>query len=284
MELYDPQTIRFIKKKYGFRFSKSLGQNFLVSRDAVDGIVEGAGIGPEDFVLEIGPGIGVLTQAACARAKLVKAVEIDRQLIEVLGFTLALEKNVEIVEGDVLKLDLKALIPEGTPRDRVKIIGNLPYYITTPILMKVLESDLPAASVTVMMQKEVAERIISPPGSRIYGALSVAVQYRAETTLVEEVPRDLFMPAPKVDSAVLRMDLLAEPKVRPVDEKLFFRVVRAGFSQRRKTLLNALSNGGFPKDEVREAMEAAGIEPNRRAETLGLEEFQALADQFAREA
>ncbi len=280
MELYDPAAIRYIKQKYGFRFSKSLGQNFLVSREAVEGIIDGAGIGREDFVLEIGPGIGVLTKEAAGRAALVKAVEADSQLTEVLGFTLALCDNVEIVEGDVLKTDLNALIPDGFPRENVKIIGNLPYYITTPVLMKLLESALPAKSITVMTQKEVADRIMSPPGSRVYGALSVAVQYRADVTRIEEVPRELFMPRPNVDSAVIRMDLLREPRVRAADEKMFFRVVRAGFGQRRKTLLNALSNGGFPRERVKEILEEAGIESSRRAETLSLEEFRMIADGF----
>ena len=241
MKLYDPSTIKWIKKKYGFRFSKSLGQNFITEKSVIDDIVEGAGLGPGDLVIEIGPGIGVLTSGACEAATKVVAIEIDRNLLTVLNDTLAAYNNVKIINGDILKMDLAKLIgEEKKDLENVKIIGNLPYYITTPIIIKLLESGVPAESITIMMQKEVAERIKAKPGSRTYGALSVAVQYRCEVTTVTEVPREVFMPVPKVDSEVLRLDILPEPAVKTISENMFFRCVRAGFSQRRKTLLNSL--------------------------------------------
>jgi 16S rRNA (adenine1518-N6/adenine1519-N6)-dimethyltransferase len=230
MKLYDPAVIRAIKNKYGFRFSKSLGQNFLTSRDVIDGIVEGAGIGPEDLVIEIGPGIGVLTAAAAERAGKVIAIEIDSNLMVILADTLSEYDNVRVINENVMKLDLRELIREemqstaepgaaamskATPYRAVKIIGNLPYYITTSIIMMLLESRLPCESITIMMQKEVAERIKADPGSRTYGALSVAVQYYCTVETVEEVPKENFMPAPKVDSTVLRLDVREKPAVSP---------------------------------------------------------------------
>ena len=281
MKLYDPSTIKWIKKKYGFRFSKSLGQNFITEKSVIDDIVEGAGLGPGDLVIEIGPGIGVLTSGACEAATKVVAIEIDRNLLTVLNDTLAAYNNVKIINGDILKMDLAKLIgEEKKDLENVKIIGNLPYYITTPIIIKLLESGVPAESITIMMQKEVAERIKAKPGSRTYGALSVAVQYRCEVTTVTEVPREVFMPVPKVDSEVLRLDILPEPAVKTISENMFFRCVRAGFSQRRKTLLNSLQNTGIPKEKIREWLEGAEIDPQRRAETLSLEEFAALADRI----
>ncbi len=281
MKLYDPSTIKWIKKKYGFRFSKSLGQNFITEKSVIDDIVEGAGLGPGDLVIEIGPGIGVLTSGACEAATKVVAIEIDRNLLTVLNDTLAAYNNVKIINGDILKMDLAKLIgEEKKDLENVKIIGNLPYYITTPIIIKLLESGVPAESITIMMQKEVAERIKAKPGSRTYGALSVAVQYRCEVTTVTEVPREVFMPVPKVDSEVLRLDILPEPAVKTISENMFFRCVRAGFSQRRKTLLNSLQNTGIPKEKIRECLEGAEIDPQRRAETLSLEEFAALADRI----
>ena len=281
MKLYDPSTIKWIKKKYGFRFSKSLGQNFITEKSVIDDIVEGAGLGPGDLVIEIGPGIGVLTSGACEAATKVVAIEIDRNLLTVLNDTLAAYNNVKIINGDILKMDLAKLIgEEKKDLENVKIIGNLPYYITTPIIIKLLESGVPAESITIMMQKEVAERIKAKPGSRTYGALSVAVQYRCEVTTVTEVPREVFMPVPKVDSEVLRLDILPEPAVKTISENMFFRCVRAGFSQRRKTLLNSLQSTGIPKEKIRECLEGAEIDPQRRAETLSLEEFAALADRI----
>ena len=244
MKLYDPAVIRAIKSKYGFRFSKSLGQNFLTSKEVIDGIVEGADIGPSDLIIEIGPGIGVLTAAAAEKAGKVIAVEIDSNLMVVLADTLRGYDNIQIINENVMKLDLAALIQEemeDAPYRAVKIIGNLPYYITTSIIMMLLESRIPCESITIMMQKEVADRIKASPGGRTYGALSVAVQYYCTVETVEEVPKENFMPMPKVDSTVLRLDLREEPAVRPMDEDMFFRCVRAGFSMRRKTLLNSLT-------------------------------------------
>ncbi len=283
MKLYEPSTIRYIKNKYGFRFSKSLGQNFLTDKSVIDGIVDAAGIGPEDLVIEIGPGIGVLTQGAAERAGRVVAIEIDEGLLKVLDETLFGYHNVKVIRGDVLKIDLDAIIEEelaasaGNLR-HVKIIGNLPYYITTPILMKLLESRIQAECITVMMQKEVAQRIASGPGSRIYGAISVAVQYYCEVTTALEVPKEVFMPQPKVDSTVLQLDVRDKAPVDILSEEMFFRLVKAGFSQRRKTLLNSLQSAGFTRDIVRKSLENAGIDPTRRAETLSLDDFARLSN------
>lgn len=281
MELYNPSTIRMIKARYGFKFSKSLGQNFITEKSVIDGIVEGAMLTKEDLVIEIGPGIGVLTAGACEAARKVVSVELDPNLIQVLTDTLAQYDNVKIVHNDILKTDLPALIAEEKGDLRhVKIIGNLPYYITTPILMKLLQSGVPAESITVMMQKEVADRICAGAGTKAYGALSVAVQYYCAVTKVEDVPKEVFMPQPKVDSTVIRLDLRDEPAVLVQDEKIFFRTVKAGFSQRRKTLLNSLQSAGLSKAAVQACLLKADIDPKRRAETLSLEEMARLADQI----
>ena len=262
MELYNPLVIKAIRSKYGFQFSKSLGQNFLTDPGVINGIIEGADIGPNDLVIEIGPGIGVLTQAAAEAAKKVIAIEIDKNLIQILGDTLAAYDNVQVVNQNVLKTDLKKLIEEEPGEyESVKVIGNLPYYITTAIIMKLLEDHVPCKSITIMMQREVAERICSGPGNRIYGALSVAVQYYSVVSEVMDVPKEKFMPMPKVDSAVLRLDLREEPPVDLISEKMFFRVVKAGFGQRRKTLLNSLGASGYDKDRIRRALNtvASGV-------------------------
>lgn len=279
MELYNPSVIRAIKKKYGFQFSKSLGQNFLISRDVVEGIVSAAGIGPDDLVIEIGPGIGVLTSEAADAAGKVVCIELDRNLIEVLSDTLAGRENITVVEGNVLKTDLTRLIEEEKgDLTGVKIIGNLPYYITTGIIMKLLEERVPAESITIMMQKEVAERVAADPGSRIYGALSVAVQYYCTVHHALEVPKENFMPQPKVDSTVLRLDLRKQPAVDVMDENMFFQCVKAGFGQRRKTLSNSLKATGFSAERITDALTAAGVDPKRRAETLSLEDFANIAN------
>ncbi len=282
MKLYEPSIIKLIKNKFGFRFSKSLGQNFLTDKDVLDQIVEGAGIGPDDLVIEIGPGIGVLTQAAAEKAGKVVAVEIDSGLIEVLRFTLADLNNVKVINGNILKTDIRALIEEEKGRlEHVKIIGNLPYYITTAIIMKLLSDHVGCDSITVMMQKEVGERIMAAPGSREYGAISAAVQYYSTVNLVADVDKTSFMPQPKVDSCVLRMDIRETPAAAPEDEEHFFKVIRAAFGQRRKTLLNSLGSTGAPKSVLGEALDEAGIERTRRAETLDLEEFARLSDVLA---
>lgn len=282
MELYNPAVIRAIRNKYGFRFSKSLGQNFLTSKEVIDGIVEGAGIGPKDLIIEIGPGIGVLTQAAAEAGDKVIAIELDSNLITILADTLSGYENVEVLNQDVLKTDLTGLIEtEKQGREHVRIIGNLPYYITTAIIMKLLEERVPCDSITIMMQKEVAQRIVSPPGSRVYGALSVAVQYYCEVEIVEEVPKESFMPMPKVDSTVITLYPRKEPRVELIDENLFFRLVKAGFGQRRKTLTNSLRQAGFTREEIEQALSACGIEQKRRAETLSVEDFGAIANFFS---
>ena len=279
MDLCSISTIKDIQKLFGFKNAKSLGQNFLTDPGVIDAMVEAAEIGPDDLVIEIGPGIGVLTRGIAARAGEVIAVELDKALIPVLNFTLADFNNVEILNEDILKVDLTALIDEkGYSAEHVKIMGNLPYYITTPIITGLLENHVPAKYITIMMQKEVADRVRAVPGSKTFGALSVAVQFRSLVAEVVEVPRDSFFPAPKVDSEVLRLELLAEPAVAVNSQEMFFKVVKAGFGQRRKTLLNSLAGGGFDKDLVRSALEKAGIDEMRRAETLSLEEFAALAD------
>ncbi len=281
MKLYAPSTIRDIKERYGFKLSKSLGQNFLTDKNIIDRIVESAGIGPEDLVIEIGPGIGVITREAAEHAKKVIAVEIDSNLIPILNETLGDCDNVEIVNRDILKTDVNELIRNcGENISGVKLIGNLPYYITTPIIMKLLEDGVNADSITIMMQKEVADRIKAVPGTKAYGALSVAVQYYCTVEAVVNVPKDVFVPQPKVDSTVLRLSIRKEKPVELADRDVFFRCVKAGFGQRRKTLHNSLMGvENITKEGVKQALEAAGIDPSRRAETLDLEEFARLSNE-----
>lgn len=285
MNLYSPRTIRQLKEKYGFRFAKGLGQNFLTDPSVPEAMVEGSGIGPQDLVIEIGPGIGVLTAAAAQAAGRVVAIEVDERLLPILDETLQEYDNIEVICADVLKTDLARLI-DGQLREHgltgeVRIIGNLPYYITTPIIMKLLEEELPVSSITVMMQKEVADRIEAGPGSKVYGAISVAVQYYCRVSRVASVPKEVFLPSPKVDSAVLLLELRENKAVQVRDEARFFACVKAGFGQRRKTLCNALSGAGnLPKETVREVLAAAGIDENRRAETLSIEEFAKIADEL----
>lgn len=282
MKLYAPSTIRDIKERYGFKLSKSLGQNFLTDKNIIDRIVESAEIGPEDLVIEIGPGIGVITREAAEYAKKVIAVEIDKNLIPILKETLGDCDNVEIVNRDILKTDVNELIRDcGETISGVKVIGNLPYYITTPIIMKLLEDGVKADSITIMMQKEVADRIKADPGTKAYGALSVAVQYYCTVEAVVNVPKDVFVPQPKVDSTVLKLSVREEKPVELADRDVFFRCVKAGFGQRRKTLLNSLMGvENITKEGVKQALAAAGIDPSRRAETLNLEEFARLSNEI----
>lgn len=282
MKLYAPSTIRDIKEKYGFKLSKSLGQNFLTDKNIIDKIIDATDITDEDLVIEIGPGIGVLTYEAAQQAKKVIAVEIDKNLIPILKDTLREFDNVEVINQDVLKTDLNQIIAEEGCRE-TKIIGNLPYYITTPIIMGILEKNTHADSITIMMQKEVADRIKAGPGSKTYGALSVAVQYYCEVTTVAIVPKEVFFPAPKVDSAVLKLEIRKEKPVELLDEKMFFRCIKAGFGQRRKTLSNSLMGlGDVTKEQVKTCLETLGIDEKRRAETLSLEEFAQLANYFSK--
>ena len=282
MKLYAPSTIRDIKDRYGFKLSKSLGQNFLTDKNIIDKIIEATEITEEDLVIEIGPGIGVLTAEAAQQAKKVVAVEIDKNLIPILRETLGGFDNVEIIHQDVLKTDLNQIIEDAGCR-HARIIGNLPYYITTPIIMSLLENHVKADSITIMMQKEVAERIKSQPGTKAYGALSAAVQYYCTVDSVAVVPKEVFVPVPKVDSAVLRLNIRKEKPVKLTDEDMFFRCIKAGFGQRRKTLSNSLMGiGGVTKEDVKAALEACNIDEKRRAETLSLDEFAELANYFSK--
>lgn len=287
-KLYSTNTIRKIKEKHGFRLSKSLGQNFLTDGNIVNKIIEGAEVSENDLVIEIGPGIGVLTAAVASRAGKVVAVEIDSHLIPILKETLAEYDNISILHRDILKTDLKQVIEEykeinGKPTTGVKVIGNLPYYITTPIIMKILEEGVPIDSITIMLQKEVAERIKSGPGTKAYGALSVAVQYYCTVVGVATVPKEVFMPEPKVDSAVIRLDVRREKAVQLINEAVFFSVVKHGFGQRRKTLLNSLTGVmGKAKEEILQILQEAQIDPIRRAETLSIEEFAILSNIIAK--
>ena len=283
MKLYSPSTIKEIRDKYGFRFSKSLGQNFLTDKNIIDQIIEGSEIGPEDMVLEIGPGIGVITSEAADIAKKVTAIEIDSDLIPILQETVGFRDNVEIINADILKTDIKGLIAgerENLSSDaRVRVIGNLPYYITTPIIMKLLQEEAAIDTITVMMQKEVADRLKASPATKEFGAISLMVQYYAEVKEIVKVPKTVFVPQPKVDSMVLRLDLRDEPPVSPIDRDFMFSVIKAGFSLRRKTLANSLATlKDYSKEEVVLGLNEAGIDPVRRGETLSLEEYAKLSD------
>ncbi|MCI6283873.1 16S rRNA (adenine(1518)-N(6)/adenine(1519)-N(6))-dimethyltransferase RsmA [Selenomonas sp.] len=265
-----------ILKAFGLHTSKKLGQNFLIDKSIVDGIVAAADVHAGDRVLEIGPGIGTLTQGLAETGADVTAVELDKKLPAVLAETLKGYDNVRIVPGDILKVNIPEIMGAGA----FKVAANLPYYITTPILMALLEQHLPITHLVTMVQKEVADRMVAQPGSKTYGALSVAVQYYTEPEIVLDVPPRSFIPAPEVQSVVIACHVRATPAVAVRDEKTFFRVVKAAFGQRRKTLANALKGGGFPKEAVRDALEHAAIDPTRRGETLSLEEFGRLSDAF----
>ena len=286
MNLHASSTIKEIRQKYNLQLSKSLGQNFITDGNVIDSIIEGAGVGPDDLVIEIGPGIGVLTAAAAESAAKVVAIEIDSRLIPILEETLAEYDNIEVINRDILKTDLNEIVEEqvraGAFTGAVRIIGNLPYYITTPIIMQIFESGVKADSVTVMMQKEVAERIEAGPGSKTYGAISACVQYYCDVEMITKVPKEVFVPRPKVDSAVLNFKIRKEKPAQLKDEKVFFACIKAGFGKRRKTLLNSLSGVcGLDKSSVGEILGEAGIDPSRRAETLGIEEFAAIANLVA---
>ena len=279
MKLYSVQTINEIRDRHNFRLSKSLGQNFLTDKNIIDEIIQSSGISSNDLVIEIGPGIGVLTREALETAGKVIAIEIDRRLIPVLEETLSGYDNFEVINADILKTDLKAIIEANKGYDAVRIIGNLPYYITTPIIMKILEDGVSADSVTVMMQKEVADRIKAPVGSKNAGAITAAVQFYCSVTQIASVPKEAFVPRPKIDSAVLRLDVLKSPAVEVRDKSIFFECIKKGFGQRRKTILNSL-NGvcGIDKAKLAEVFDTNGIDPQRRAETLSLAEFGKIAD------
>jgi len=279
--LGNPQNTIEILQKYQFTFQKKFGQNFLIDTHVLDKIIRAADIGKEDMVLEIGPGIGTMTQYLAEAAGKVIAVEIDKNLIPILSDTLSGYENVQIINEDVLKLDIQRLVEEENAGRPIKVVANLPYYITTPIIMGLFESHVPVESITVMVQKEVADRMQVGPGTKDYGALSLAVQYYAEPYIVANVPPNCFMPRPKVGSAVIRLTRHKEPPVRVKDEKLLFGIIRASFNQRRKTLANGLKNyEGLPftKEEIEEAISQCGFSPSVRGEALSLKEFAMLAD------
>ena len=279
--LGNPQNTIEVLQKYNFSFQKKFGQNFLIDTHVLDKIIQSANITKDDMVLEIGPGIGTMTQYLAQAAGKVIAVEIDKNLIPILEDTLSGYDNVRVINEDVLKLDLKKLADEENNGKPVKVVANLPYYITTPIIMGLFEKHVPLLSVTVMVQKEVADRMQVGPGTKDYGALSLAVQYYAEPYIVANVPPNCFIPRPGVGSAVIRLTRFQEPPVKVKDEQLMFRLIRASFNQRRKTLQNGIANSGelsFTKEEVAKALESLGISANIRGESLGLAEFAALSD------
>ena len=282
--LGNPKETIAILNKYGFNFQKKFGQNFLIDTHVLEKIIRAADITKDDCVLEIGPGIGTMTQYLCENAGKVIAVEIDKNLIPILTEdTLAAYDNVTVINSDVLKLDLKKLAEEENGGRPIKVVANLPYYITTPIIMGLFEAGVPLASITVMVQKEVADRMQAGPGSKDYGALSLAVQYYAEPYIAANVPPNCFMPRPNVGSAVIRLTLHEKPPIEVTDEKLLFKLIRASFAQRRKTLVNGLTNSpelSFSKEEVTKALEECGYSPTIRGEALTLAEFAKLANAF----
>ena len=276
--LSDIGTIKDILSRHGFTFSKALGQNFLINPSVCPRMASLSGAGAGVGVIEVGPGIGVLTNELCQLADKVVAVELDKRLLPVLEETLAEYDNVRVVNADVLELDLNQLIRDEFEGLEVVVCANLPYYITSPVIMKLLEDRLPITAITVMVQKEAAQRICAEVGSRMSGAVTVSVNYYARPQMLFGVSAGSFMPAPKVDSAVIRLDVLKEPPVQ-ADEKLFFAVVKAAFSQRRKVISNSLSAGlGKSKEEILAVLETAGVSPTARAEKLGLEDFAAIAN------
>ena len=279
--LSDISTVKEILSRHGFTFSKALGQNFLINPSVCPRMAEMCGVDKENGVLEIGPGIGVLTRELAKRSKKTVAVELDTRLLPVLDETLADYPNASVVYGDVMKLDLHQLLQKEFPGMRVAVCANLPYYITSPVIMKILEEKLPITALTVMVQKEASDRICAKPGTRACGAVSAAVQYYAEPEILFQVSRGSFMPAPTVDSAVIRLNVRREPPVQLKSEEHFFRLVKAAFGQRRKTALNAVSSGlAVPKAQVAEAMQRAGIASNARAEQMTLEMLAAFSNEL----
>ena len=283
--LGSPSATKEVINKYSFAFQKKFGQNFLIDSNILENIVEAAEITKDDFVLEIGPGIGTMTQYLCEAARQVTAVEIDKMLIPILEDTLSEYDNVEVINQDVLKVDIKSLTKDKNDGRPIKVVANLPYYITTPIIMGLFESGVPIDSITIMVQKEVAERMQTGPGSKEYGALSLAVQYYADAKVMLNVSASCFMPRPNVDSAVIKLTRYKEPVVEVKDEKLMFRVIRASFNQRRKTLVNGLKNSAeldFSKEEIVSAIHHIGKEESIRGEKLTLEEFAKLSNYLYR--
>ncbi|HHZ01150.1 MAG TPA: 16S rRNA (adenine(1518)-N(6)/adenine(1519)-N(6))-dimethyltransferase RsmA [Tissierellia bacterium] len=282
IKLYSPKVMMDILDRYGFKLNKRLGQNFIIDGNIINKIADLADLDENSGVLEIGPGFGTLTQLLCKKAKKVIAVEVDKNLKEVHKGTLNYP-NLKIIYEDFLKVDVNKLIEEEFQGLDVKIVANLPYYITTPIITKILEEKYRVSRIVVMVQKEVAQRINSKAGTKDYGALTLAVQYRADTEIAMIVPNTVFMPRPKVDSAVLVLKILPEPRIRVLDERMLFAVIKASFGQRRKTILNGLSQGlNISKDIIKESLVYTGISPGIRGEELTLDEFGRISDQISK--
>lgn len=275
-----PANTIAVLQKYDFNFQKKFGQNFLIDTSVLDRIIAASEITKEDMVLEIGPGIGTMTQYLCEAAREVVAVEIDKNLIPILEDTLSAYDNVTVINNDILKVDINKLAEERNDGRPIKVVANLPYYITTPIIMGLFESHVPLDSITIMVQKEVADRMQVGPGTKDYGALSLAVQYYAKPEIIANVPPNCFMPRPKVGSAVIKLNRYEKPPVEAIDEGLMFRIIRASFNQRRKTLANGLKNGGIPvtKEQLSTILEKMGLPENIRGEALTLDQFADLAN------
>jgi len=270
-------TISEVAKKYEFRFKKGLGQNFLIDDSVLEDVVDGADVNEEDFIIEIGPGFGTLTRALLKRAKKVCAIELDEKLFPILEEELKDFDNFELIHMDALKVDFNELMGD---EKSVKLVANLPYYLTTPIIVNLLTKGYNFKSLTIMIQKEVGVRIDSEPNCKAYGAFSILVQYYCDTKILRLVPPSAFIPQPKVESIVIRLDRLAEPKVKVKDEALFFSIVRKSFNMRRKTLWNGVKDMGIGKEDLQKCFERANIDPKRRGETLSLQEFAALSDEI----
>ncbi len=281
MKLYNPSELKSVIERHGFSFSKSLGQNFLIDKSVLDKIVLGSGVDENSCALEIGPGAGVLTRELAMSAGEVVAVEIDKSLIPLLDDTLGEFDNVTVINEDILKVDLKELISKRFGEKPVHVVANLPYYITTPIIMRFLEEEIPVKSLTVMVQKEVADRMAAPPGCKDYGALSAAVQFYTIPSIITKAEPHCFMPQPKVASVVIHLDVQEKPTVEVQDKKKMFAIIKSAFGQRRKTLLNALSKSPYiniGKNFVQSALEEMGLDINIRGEKLSLEQFARLSD------
>ena len=281
--LSNPTETKAVLDMFGFSFAKKYGQNFLIDGNIVSNIVKNAGITKEDTVLEIGPGIGTMTQVLCEQAKNVIAVEIDKRLIDVLTFTLRDYDNVTVINSDILKCNIEELFKQHSSNGRLKVVANLPYYITTPIIMELLEKNNNSVieSITVMIQKEVAERLGAEPGNKDYGAITLSINYYSDANIVMTVPASCFMPRPNVDSAVIRMDIYDKPPVATKDEVKMFKVIKAAFSQRRKTLVNSVSSStDIAKETILKSLNEMGLSESVRGETLSLEQFAELSDRI----
>jgi len=276
------EETKFLMKKYNLTANKKLGQNFLVDSEAINSIVASANLTKKDMVIEIGPGLGTLTSMLIEKAGKVIAIELDNRMIKILGDRFLLYDNFELINEDVLKVDLSSLIEKNSEFENIKVVANLPYYITTPIIMKLLENRLKIESITIMIQKEVAERIVATPGSKLSGAITYSVHYYAEPEKIALVPNTSFIPSPEVDSEVIKLNIRKSPPVKIDNEKLFFNVIKASFMQRRKTLSNGLVNGGIVKNKAKaiEILKNMGLEENVRGEELTLEQFANLSNKI----